>query len=73
MKKITQRERVLRYLQDNNSITSWEAIKEFGATRLSAIIFDLKRKGYDFNEEWVTSNNRYGEPVTFKKYILVKE
>ena len=73
MKKVTQRERVLRYLKDNNSITSWEAIKEFGATRLSAIIFDLKKEGHCFDEEWVSTTNRYDEPVTFKKYILIKE
>lgn len=69
--RITQQDRVLRYLQDNSSITSWEAIKEFGATRLSAIIYNLKKKVYNFNEEWVTTNNRYNEPVTFKKYILL--
>lgn len=71
MKKITQKQRVLKHLQENNSITSWEAIKEFGATRLSAIIFDLKKEGYNFNEEWVSTVNRYNEPVTFKKYILL--
>lgn len=69
--KVTQQDRVLRYLKDNGSITSWEAIKEFGATRLSAIIYNLKKKGYDFGEEWVSTVNRYEEPVTFKKYILL--
>ena len=69
--KITQENRILEHLQQCGSITSWEAIKEFGATRLSAIIFNLKEKGYLFNEEWVTATNRYGDSVSFKKYILL--
>jgi hypothetical protein len=69
--KVTQQDRILRYLKDNSSITSWEAIKEFGVTRLSAVIYNLKKKGYVFGEEWVSTVNRYEEPVTFKKYILL--
>lgn len=72
-KKMTKQERVLRHLREFGSITSWEAIKEYGATRLSAIIFNLKRKGCIFKDEQVKSTDRYGYPVTFKRYILVKE
>jgi len=72
MKKDNNKKRVLRYLQDFGSITSWEAIQNFGATRLSAIIFLLKKDGYKFDEEWITKINRYGEEVRFKKYILIK-
>ena len=49
--KGTQQDRILRYLEDKGSIASWEAIKEFGVTRLSAVIYNLKKKGYDFEEE----------------------
>ena len=38
MEKTTQEKEVLDYLRKIGSITSWEAIVEFGATRLSAII-----------------------------------
>ena len=31
---------VMLHLQEKGSITSWEAIKEYGATRLSAIIYN---------------------------------
>lgn len=70
--KITYQDRILQYLKDYGSITSWEAIKEFGATRLSAVIYNLKKNGYKFDEEWVHATNRYDEPVSFKKYILVE-
>lgn len=72
-KRMTKTERVLRHLQEFGSITSWEAIKEYGATRLSAIIFNLKKKGYTFADEQVDFTDRYGYPGHFKKYILINE
>ncbi len=69
-KENTQKSMILKHLKDVGNITSWEAIKEYGATRLSAIIYDLKKDGYVFDEEWVSTTNRYGDPVSFKKYIF---
>lgn len=38
---------VLQYLREHSlGITTWDAINLFHATRLSAIIFNLKRDGY---------------------------
>lgn len=72
--KITQDERVLRHLKKYGSITSWEAFKEYGITRLSARIFNLKNY-YDIEieDEQVKRKNRYGEFVYFKKYKLKKK
>ena len=61
---------VLRYLKENGSITSMEAIERFGATRLSAIIFNLRHRGYDISTVPVTSTDRYGHQVTFARYVL---
>lgn len=72
MEKMTQIDRILRHLKEYGSITSLESFREYGATRLSAIIYILKERGYKFDEEWITKNNRYGEKTTFKKYILQK-
>ena len=44
------------HLIEKGSITSWEAIKEYGATRLSAIIFNL-RKQHVITDEWQTSED----------------
>ncbi len=60
---------VLKHLQEHGSITSMEAIELFGATRLSAIIFNLRRHGHDIatvNKEGV---DRYGHNVRFAKYV----
>lgn len=70
---MNQSERVLRHLRDSGSITSFEAIREYGFTRLSAIIFNLKKDGYRFEDEMIGTVNRYGEKVSFKRYILKEE
>jgi hypothetical protein len=69
-KKMTQKEMILRHLQDYGNITTWEAIKEYGVTRISAVVFNLKKDGCNFDEEWVHTTNRYERPVSFKKYIF---
>lgn len=43
MKKTTQKAEVLEYLKKNCTLTSMEAFDLFGATRLAAIIFELRR------------------------------
>lgn len=59
--KMTKTKAVLQHLEEFGNITSWEAIKEYGATRLSAIIFNLRHR-YDMNIENETIDfvDRYG-------------
>lgn len=52
--------KVENHLLEKGNITSWEAIKQYKATRLSAIIFDLRKK-YDIDTVMVESDDgRYG-------------
>ena len=61
---------VLKYLQTHGSITSMEAINLFGATRLSAIIFNLRKKGYNITSVDKTTKDRYGHTVPYAEYRL---
>ena len=70
---MTQEQRVLEYLKDFGSITSWEAIKEFGATRLSAIIYNLRNRGYNITSRFSSAKNRYGDKVQFAIYELKEQ
>lgn len=72
MKKTNQRELIKKHLNKRGMITSWVAIQLYGCTRLSAIIYDLRGDGMKINTEHVTKKNRYGNYVTFAKYVLVK-
>lgn len=64
---------VLKHLEDFGSITSWEAIKEYGATRLSAIIYNLRHSyNLDIYTKTVNFTDRYGNPSNYAMYILSK-
>lgn len=63
------KERVLRLLKEQGSITTWEAFTELGCTRLSEYIRQLRTE-YDIKDEWLYSINRYGEKVQYKRYWL---
>jgi hypothetical protein len=61
---------VLQWLQSHASISSMEAIKQFGATRLSAIIFNLRKRGYNIETVMVDGRDRFGNPTRFARYYL---
>ena len=62
------------HLIEKGSITSWEAIKEYGATRLSAIIYNLRHKyGMNIEAETIEFVDRYGHKATYAKYIYKGE
>ena len=63
------RERVLKYIKDFGSITTFEAFTELGCTRLSEYIRQLRQE-YDVKDTWVKTTNRYGEKVEYKKYWI---
>ena len=47
------KECILRHLRDYGTITSWEAIQEYGCTRLSHYIYLLKRRAIPLRE-WMS-------------------
>lgn len=65
------KERVLNYIKDFGSITTFEAFTELGCTRLSEYIRQL-REDYFIDDEWILTTNRYGEKVKYKRYWLNK-
>lgn len=68
--KQKQCNRILSYLEQNDSITSLEALKELGIFRLASRISELKIKhGYDIKDEWIKITNRYGEECRIKRYF----
>ena len=70
---MNQTEAVLAHLQKHKSITSWETIQEYGATRLSDIIYRLRDRGYDIQNIWEETTNRFGTPTRYVRYVLIKK
>lgn len=52
--------RILDYLKKYKTLTSLEAIKIFGETRLSARIYDFKKEGYIFETKDIRVPTRDG-------------
>ena len=71
-KKLNKTKCVLEHLKKNGCITSWEAIDLYGATRLSAIIYNLRHRGYSIDMIDLPFVDRFGTKSHFGKYILVK-
>lgn len=69
--KPSQTSEVLKYLQTHTFITDAIAVDNFGAYRLSDIIFRLRKRGYDIETKLVTTKNRYGNSVNYAEYHLV--
>lgn len=67
--KLTKRlQRVFDYMIDVGSITSFDAFKELGETRLSGAIYELKKKGIHIISEDMEVTNRYNEKRIITKY-----
>jgi hypothetical protein len=63
----------MRHLKDYGSITSLEAVQEYGIMRLASRINDLKSQGIGIVSETVMGKNRYGETTHYSKYRLAEE
>ncbi len=63
-------QRVFDFLTETGSITTIQAFKEFGETRLSARIFELREKGVNISSEKIVVTNRFKEKRYVNKYYL---
>lgn len=55
----THKTRLLDYLKNYGSVTSLEAIRDLGNTRLSDTIFRLKKDGYNIDTDMVKVETRF--------------
>lgn len=65
----SQKMAILKHLKKHGSITSMEAFKKYGVTRLSGIIYQL-RDDNNIKTIMIETKNRYGNRVNYGKYIL---
>ncbi len=70
--RLSQTQMILMHLQEYGTITSVEAMQNYGIMRLASRIKDLKRQGIDIISETVRSHNRFGDPVRFSQYRLAE-
>lgn len=63
------KDKILNFMLNQGSITTWEAFTELGCTRLSEYIRQIRLERL-VKDEWLYSTNRYGEKVQYKRYWL---
>lgn len=65
-----QQELILKHLKSHKrGLTSKDAIERYGCTRLSGVIFQLKRKGYKISSIREYVPTRYGH-ASIARYFL---
>ena len=69
--KSGQIKRIVEYCDIHGGITQYEAIKSISVMRLASRICDMKKRGYNIADEWVTGTNKYGEKYRAKRYRIV--
>ena len=71
MKKNTQTSEILSYMKTHKSgITSKDAFERFGATRLSGLIFQMRKQGHKISTKYEIVKTRYGRKVEIARYKL---
>lgn len=66
----TQRQKIVHYIEQYGSITSWEAYRDLSITQFATRVKELKEEGYIFKTEWESKKNKEGKLVRFKRYYL---
>lgn len=67
---MTQRDAIIKYIEEHGSITPMDAYEALGITKLATRISEMIREGTPVYKSWEESENRYGEKVRFMRYTL---
>lgn len=67
---MNQAQKIFQYMQEHGTITSMDAIREFGCMRLAARIADIKKEGHIVNRKLETVINRDGYKTSIAVYSL---
>lgn len=71
---MTQKEAVLKYIEEKGSITPKQAIEDLGITKLATVVSNLRLKdGVEIKKESVKVKTRYEKSTVIKKYSFPSE
>lgn len=71
--RTTKSSQVKKHLIEKGKIDSWTAINLYGATRLSAIIFNLRRRGFNIDSQPISVKDRNENICNFVSYVLITQ
>lgn len=70
---MSQKFRILEYLEEKGTITTLESVLELGITDPQHYIMELRNEGYLITDKWINGTNRVGRKIRYKRYRLEKE
>lgn len=68
-KRVSQKRRIAEFLMTGRPITQEIAYEHFGASRLSAVIFELKESGFVIKDQWIPTS-KPGFESRAKQYFM---
>lgn len=71
--KLTQCEKIIKYIKLHGSITQLEALQELGCMRLASRISQLNKEGYCIIKTMEKFTNNAGEVKRYARYRLAGE
>lgn len=70
---MTQHQKIIEYMKQNGSISPMESFNHIGCTKLSTRIGELRKAGYNIANKMEKGTDRYGMPVRYMRYWLIKD
>lgn len=66
----SQKERVMEFLEKNQTINSFECFMKLQIVDLQHAIYELRKEGHSISDEWITKTNKQGQKIKYKEYKL---
>lgn len=70
MGKMNQHDRIIQYMRDFGSITTLDAFRDLGITKLTTRISEMRASGMEIIGKPETVKNRYGDKCHIHRYTL---
>ncbi len=70
---MSQQEMVLKHLKEGKEISPLEALTKYGSLRLGAIIFNLRKEGYNISTRLEYHKNKSGNTSHYAVYKLIQK
>lgn len=64
---------ILKHLKVKGHITAREAYELYGSQKVSSIIFNLRKQGYNIVTKECVGKDRYGHTCQYARYELVED
>lgn len=70
MKRASQKDRILDYLEHIGGITQYTALQQGFGLRLASRVCELRKYGWLIKDRWIEYKNAFDETVRFKEYYI---